>query len=284
MNAWRTDFQIKRGLPSLPRMLRIGGETVTTPRYRHTAGPRRGFPYCTFQYTLRGRGLFADATGQYDVAPGCGFLFNSQDLDWAYRYPENAPAPWEFVYAEFSGGNVVDVSRELIARNGHLFRFEPHSRVIRRFLRFANPGWKTFALGAAEAAELCLDLVLKLTESAQKRRKEMPAPLFSSVLAAIDARLGSSVSVDELAREQGMTREHFSRLFLRETGLSPHQYIMRQKIRLACHLLRTTPLACKVIAERIGDPSPAHFSRLFRQLTGTTPKTFREGNIAHPLF
>ena len=285
MKSWRTDFQVRGGFPALPQMLRVGWGSVTdADGYAFTAEARRGFPYCTFQLTLKGGGVFADGTGSYDVGPGRGFLFTSTATDWRYGYPVRATAPWEFVYAEFSGGNLLDLARELTARHGSVFTLPPDSLAVRKLLGFRNPDWKTAVIGAAESADLCLGLILKMAEGAQAQRTAAHGPLIEAALALIENRLDRNLAVDELAEALSVTREHFTRVFHREMGLSPHQYIVQQKIRLACHLLRTTALSCQEIADRIGDGSPAHFNRQFRQLTGATPKAFRDQKIVHPLF
>ena len=285
MNAWRTDFQVRGGFSSLPQMLRVGWASVASDsNYGFTAETRRGFPYCTFQFTLQGTGSYADGTGTYAVGPGCGFLFSSTATDWRYGYPPQATAPWEFVYAEFTGGNTLEIVQELVARNGPVFALPMDSLIIRKLLGFRNPDWKTTALGAAASAELCLELVLKMAEGAGQQQSDAHDPLIEAALARIENQLDRSFSVEELASALSISREHFTRIFSREMGLSPHQYIVQQKIRLACHLLRTTSLTCKEVAERVGDTSPAHFSKQFRQLAGVTPKAFRDQKIVHPLF
>ena len=285
MNAWRTDFQVRGGLASLPQLLRVGWATVTaTSGYTFMAEARRGFPYCTFQFTLKGAGHFADRTGSYEVGPGHGFLFSSTATDWRYGYPARATAPWEFVYAEFSGGNLLEVAHELTAGHGPVFALAPDGLITRKLLGFSNTGWKTVAVGAAESAELCLGLVLKLVESTRPPGGGTHGPLIESALALIENRLDRNLAVDEIADALSVSREHFTRVFHREMGLSPHRYIVQQRIRLACHLLRSTTLSCQEIADRVGDSSPAHFNRQFRQLTGATPKAFRDRKIVHPLF
>ncbi len=286
MNQWRTDFQVRGEFASLPQMLRVGWASVTlASNYGFTAETRRGFPYCTFQFTLEGAGVYADDSGTYDVGPGHGFLFTSESSDWSYRYPPGGTAPWTFVYAEFTGGNTLVLSQELVARHGPIYALSPDSLIIRTLLGFHNSGWKTIAHGAAANAELCLELILKMAECAgQPQQGDSRGPLIETALSLIENRLDRPLGVEELAAALAISREHFTRIFRRDMGLSPHQYIVQQKIRLACHLLRTTSLPCKEIAECVGDNSPAHFSKQFRQLAGVSPKAFRDQKIVHPLF
>ncbi|MEH2080317.1 MAG: helix-turn-helix transcriptional regulator [Nostoc sp.] len=65
------------------------------------------------------------------------------------------------------------------------------------------------------------------------------------------------------------------RLFKRATGISPHQYIIKQRVEQAKLLLSKTDLMIANIAQLVGFSSQSHLTQQFKRLTGITPKQIR---------
>jgi AraC family transcriptional regulator len=59
-------------------------------------------------------------------------------------------------------------------------------------------------------------------------------------------------------------------------NLTPHQYVVKQRLDLACILLRSSDLPILTIVHQIGLQTQSHFTRLFRQQIGMTPKQYRD--------
>jgi AraC family transcriptional regulator len=91
----------------------------------------------------------------------------------------------------------------------------------------------------------------------------------------IQAHLSENLSLSEIADKLGMSQYYFCHLFKRSTGMSPHQYLIRQRVERAKHLLRQTELTITSIALKCGFANQSHFAKSFRQYTGLNPKEFR---------
>ena len=91
----------------------------------------------------------------------------------------------------------------------------------------------------------------------------------------INDNLSIHLSLNVLAAMLGMSPYYFERLFKQSVGYTPHQYILRCRIEKAKQLLQTTQLPIMEIAFQVGYNNQSHFSKLFRKLTGMTPRTFR---------
>jgi AraC family transcriptional regulator len=85
-----------------------------------------------------------------------------------------------------------------------------------------------------------------------------------------------SLSLAAVAAEVGMSRYHFSRAFKQSMGLSPINYIARQRIERAKQLLVESDLPIADIALRAGFSGQSHFTTFFRRLVGLTPRSFRK--------
>jgi AraC family transcriptional regulator len=104
------------------------------------------------------------------------------------------------------------------------------------------------------------------------------------VLDYIQEHLGTPIRVSDLSALLHLTEAHFSRLFKRTFGVSPHAYVLRRRIELASRLMieSTTPLS--EIALKCGFTDQAHLSKSFRQQTGTTPAAWRREQMIQTCF
>ncbi len=102
------------------------------------------------------------------------------------------------------------------------------------------------------------------------------------VFAYIRENLVREVSVAEVAQAVGMSPYYFSKLFKMSTGTTPHQYVMRQRVERAQSLLRDGRTALANVAREVGFETQSHFTSVFRQLVGTTPKRYREMHQSMP--
>jgi transcriptional regulator GlxA family with amidase domain len=80
----------------------------------------------------------------------------------------------------------------------------------------------------------------------------------------------------EIAEAIGVSEDYLSRVFNRELGLSPWDYVNRYRIYQAQELLRRTSDSIRVIAHQVGFKDQAYFSRVFRNIAGVSPGKFRQ--------
>jgi len=88
-------------------------------------------------------------------------------------------------------------------------------------------------------------------------------------------RLGDSLEVTELAQACALSRSHFSRAFKCSTGLSPQDWIRRQRINLAKQLIQYTDMSLTQISLECGFCDQAHFCHLFTRSEGINPFAWR---------
>lgn len=92
----------------------------------------------------------------------------------------------------------------------------------------------------------------------------------------INDRLSESIKLEELSNHVGISKFHFSRLFKKSMGVSPHQYVMQQRINRAKQLLLKADESISDIAIMCGFNTHAHMSKYFRNYVGMTPKAYRQ--------
>jgi AraC family transcriptional regulator len=103
----------------------------------------------------------------------------------------------------------------------------------------------------------------------------LPERVLRRLLDRIEADLGDRLSIDDLAREAGLSRYHFSRAFRAATGLAPHRYVLERRIARAKALLCDSDTAIAEIALCTGFSSQSHLTDCFRRWVGVAPGEYR---------
>ncbi|MGF6837369.1 AraC family transcriptional regulator [Paraburkholderia youngii] len=91
----------------------------------------------------------------------------------------------------------------------------------------------------------------------------------------IRANLAEDLAIAELAEQAGLSSFHFARVFRRETGETPHQFVTRLRLEEAARLLRATDRTVLQIALEVGFENAGHFSVQFKRGYGATPLAYR---------
>ena len=115
-----------------------------------------------------------------------------------------------------------------------------------------------------------------LMESGSKRGGEALADYARQAAAFMQQNYSRSISVEDAARQAGVSRSYLYRAFQAEFGCSPSVYLTRYRIQRACQLLRHSGLPVGAVATSVGFEDPFYFSRTFRREKGVSPTEYRE--------
>ena len=98
------------------------------------------------------------------------------------------------------------------------------------------------------------------------------------ILTYIHLHIEAPFTLDGMVDDLRVTKPYLSRLFKQETGQTVMSYVTDVKINRAKVLLRNTHLSILDISERLGYYDSSHFGRVFKKVTGLTPRAFRQQN------
>ncbi len=122
-------------------------------------------------------------------------------------------------------------------------------------------------------------MVLDYAEKMRKlRRSDTNSKHINACKEYIYSHIKERITIEDLSDELGVSSSYLSRLFKKETGDSVSAYIRRQKIEKAKNLLRYSEYSIIDIANRLSFSSQSHFIQQFREITGMTPKKYRDNN------
>jgi AraC-like DNA-binding protein len=91
----------------------------------------------------------------------------------------------------------------------------------------------------------------------------------------IERRPGESLTLNALAREAGLSTFHFLRTFERVTGVTPHQYVVRSRLRAAAAAVAGSKARVIDVALDSGFGDVSNFNRAFRAEFGVSPRLYR---------
>jgi len=97
----------------------------------------------------------------------------------------------------------------------------------------------------------------------------------------IAAHFERSISLSELAGVAGLSRMHFAAQFRAATGSRPREYLLNHRIEQAKSLLTTSERPLAEIALAVGFSTQAHFSTVFKRISGETPARWRAASKNH---
>lgn len=112
----------------------------------------------------------------------------------------------------------------------------------------------------------------KLTANLRDRRRAVESALW------IDANSHKPIALDDAAGQAGISPFHFLRLFSEVLGVTPHQYLVRSRLRHAARRLADDDSPITDIAYDVGFGDLSNFVRTFHRAAGASPMRFRQAS------
>ncbi|EFM09166.1 transcriptional regulator, AraC family [Paenibacillus curdlanolyticus YK9] len=223
----------------------------------------------------------ADGYHQEGVAkPNDINIFSAGDMSFC-RWEEDL----SFLRLDLPPSLIEKVSNELeLASRGADVDFGRHIRLgDERVVQLAR--WLFEDLNNGSSGQIYVDslihmLVVHLLQqygTASVKQSASPQQLARSqidrALDFIHEMLEQDIALEDIAAAANVSPSHLVRLFNKATGLPPHQYILREKIRRAQKLLLSGKSAHEVAAS-LGFSDQSHLHRHFKRIVGVTPRAY----------
>ncbi|MGL4620502.1 AraC family transcriptional regulator [Chroococcidiopsis sp.] len=114
-----------------------------------------------------------------------------------------------------------------------------------------------------------------ITQTITPKQESLTRTQLRKAIDYIHAHLDRDLSLAEIAGVVNISPTYFASLFKHATDISPHQYVIGQRVERAKLMLSKTDLAIADIALQVGFSSQSHLTQQFKRFTGMTPKQVR---------
>ncbi len=185
---------------------------------------------------------------------------------------------FESIWIHIAGANSYEFFEEIEKAYGNLIKCKDIQHVEKLLFRIFN-GIKSD--NPPSELNLSLDIYkifmeLLNPQSAKSKGENSYEDCVQIVKEYISENLNENLTVGKLAEIVNMSSSHFSRIFKRQTGFSPYDYILISRLNRAKYLLQVTDMTVASIAYETGFNSESNFIYFFTDNEGISPGKFRK--------
>lgn len=98
----------------------------------------------------------------------------------------------------------------------------------------------------------------------------------SNAIVFIRQNIFNKLTVGEIAENEGLEKHYFSTLFMKETGIRPSAFILKEKLRNSEDMLKDKDIKISEIATNLSFANSSHYCRRFKEEFGMTPQEYRK--------
>lgn len=226
------------------------------------------------QYTVSGTGSFFFDGKKYAIKSGDAFLLRPHDR---YRFEANEENPWHFIWLQLNGASVESFLRECFGE-GRIYRTSAPYLVKSAFedtlAAFLHFDTDPYGAGAS-----LFQLMRTMQQTAEGQSGALPKSqgdtIFHQAKNFIDTNLTAGVRVSDVLNFLHVDRSYLFKLFQKRCGVSPQEYIIKQKLSYAYRLIFVGGVSVKRAAEAVGYVRQAEFSKLFKAHYGFPPSDLK---------
>ncbi|RIX98162.1 AraC family transcriptional regulator [Aureimonas flava] len=251
----------------------VGVETARGPAYDWNGRSRGHTPFSVLQHTVDGAGRLRYERRGFRVEPGQTMLVS---IPHAHRYWLEPGESWSFFWIAMSGQEALRLHRAILHAAGPVFRLQPRTvEVLADICLTLREPDVTAGLASSEAYRATMALHDDLMSRTDGEGGHGATPRLERATAYARAHLEAPLDVATLAGVAGLSRAHFVRLFRRFQGVSPSEFVARERMKRATRLLINGQLSVKEIASACGFEDPNYFAKVFRRTYAISPSEFR---------
>jgi len=255
----------------------ISGGSLSVYDFRCTAGPAdrpfvEAFPSHVVSYVRRGSFGCVTRGESHELAPGA-LLVGRPGVEYMATHEHHGCGD-ECLSVKLT----PELADSLDAKLWDAARVPPLPQlmVLGELAQAAAEG--RASVGVDEAALLLVNRAAQavrgnkaagIAVKARERRRVIEAALW------IEAKLTEQIGLEEAARQAGLSPFHFLRLFAKVIGATPHQYLVRLRLKRAAKLLAAESTPVTEVALEAGFADLSNFVRTFRRAAGVSPRAFR---------
>lgn len=220
-------------------------------------------------YVVSGRLNVLQGDGEREILePGNLAILNCYD-----RPSYGCTGSVEFYWVHFDSHGIDELFKEMPRRT---IAAADKDSIMHFFTRLLEPFENGGQPSEAIVNKYITAILTEFFESDCGSFSGTPRRRFDGICSYINGNMQRKITNAELAEMANMSIYHFIRAFRKETGFTPHEFILRARINTAMFLLKATSMSLSDITYRCGFANESAFSNSFRSMTGMTPLKCRQ--------
>jgi AraC family transcriptional regulator len=254
-----------------------GHSRETTVDYYLDGNRRHVSSYMVWQYTISGRGRIKKNRKSEDILPGTMMLVAVPGEE-IYYLPRDSEY-WEFVFLTMVGKESFRTVKLVESHRGNLIPRDDIPKTMELFHSFVfdlfSQNINTSFSNSSRSYALCMS-ILEETWNPDVI-KELYS--FEELLVMLHDNLYRDIPIEEMAGFMRLSRSHFTRLFARNMGISPREYLEDIRLKAAISMLQNESLNIKEAASRVGIRDENYFCRIFKKHYGLSPGKLKNRSL-----
>lgn len=223
-----------------------------------------------FEFVIRGKGTVTEGDNTFSAREGDIYILHEGRN---HHYSADPDDPWIKIWMNLSGPAVEHLIYAYGLEQVNLVSGLDLKAEFEHFCDEAKE-CKT-ATETAERCSLLFHGILQKIANHLRNESGESSSLARTVKEMIDSSAGFDVTLEEISGKLFFTKAHLIRVFRKEYQITPYEYILSRKLRLAKDLLNNTTLSVSEISAYLNFCDPHYFTNFFRSRTGKTPREYR---------
>lgn len=195
-------------------------------------------------------------------------------IDCYARHAYSSAAGWSCLWCHFDGITARKWYESIAARGGNVFALpdvQPaKGKLAAIYEVFASGSVVREPLLSKYLTDILTAIVLYTPADARQSAVETAA-------AYISEHFAEALTVSGLAAMAGFSEYHFIRIFKKQTGFTPYEYLVNTRMNNARYLLKNSALPVKEVCFSTGFSSESSFCSAFKRIEGVSPTQYRAG-------
>ncbi len=231
---------------------------------------RMNSPIACLQYVRYGSGIIISGDRLCRIETGDTFLLRQGIDQIYYSNPDNQ---FERLWINFRGELAELLFKMYEIDEIIVFKNTDTEDMLKELFSLCDSD-----ISAEDYQEAIEQRLLQIVQLLSKNKNSTPNADTSAekIRTYIDRNITYNISLSDIANKFSFSREYIVRMFKKNYGITPHQYMLQSKIRISMIMLKDGKKSIEEISDILCFSAPEHFSSTFYNYTGFRPSAYRK--------